>query len=45
MAQESDGSADAFFLFGKCAAEFGVKSADGDPVLHPEGYYTVNDLQ
>jgi hypothetical protein len=22
----------------------GVKSADGDPVLHPEGYYTLNDL-
>jgi hypothetical protein len=22
----------------------GVKSKDGDPVLHPEGYYTLNDL-
>jgi hypothetical protein len=22
----------------------GVKSADGDPVLHPEGYYTLNEL-
>jgi hypothetical protein len=22
----------------------GVKSADGDSVLHPEGYYTLNDL-
>ena len=22
----------------------GVKSADGDPVLHPEGYYTLNQL-
>jgi hypothetical protein len=22
----------------------GVKSADGDDVLHPEGYYTLNDL-
>jgi hypothetical protein len=21
-----------------------VKSADGDPVLHPEAYYTVNEL-
>src|SRR5262249_33621262 len=23
----------------------GVKSADGDPVLHPEAYYTLNDLR
>jgi hypothetical protein len=23
----------------------GVKSADGDPVLHPEGYYTLNELR
>src|SRR5262249_23430383 len=23
----------------------GVKSAEGDPVLHPEAYYTLNDLQ
>ncbi|HEV3258773.1 MAG TPA: hypothetical protein VG013_18020 [Gemmataceae bacterium] len=22
----------------------GLKSADGDPVLHPEGYYTLNEL-
>ena len=22
----------------------GVKSAEGDPVLHPEAYYTVNEL-
>ena len=22
----------------------GVKSADGDAVLHPEAYYTLNDL-
>ena len=22
----------------------GVKSADGDPVLHPEAYYTLNEL-
>ena len=22
----------------------GVKSADGDAVLHPEGYYTLNEV-
>ena len=22
----------------------GVKSADGEPVLHPEAYYTLNEL-
>jgi hypothetical protein len=22
----------------------GIKSADGDAVLHPEGYYTLNEL-
>src|SRR5262249_34588646 len=22
----------------------GVKSADGDPVLHPEAYYTLNEI-
>ena len=22
----------------------GVKSADGDPLLHPEAYYTLNEL-
>ena len=22
----------------------GVKSADGEPVLHPEAYYTLNEI-